>query len=563
MVERGTLPGQRTVLATLADVAERGERRGHPRAGDHARRRRSPALRERLAWLESRPLHGRTVAVTRARAQASALAARLRGARRRRSSRRRRSASSRWTAPLPDARRLRPRLRDVARTAPSCCSTACATPARSPGVTVAAIGPGTARALRAHGIEPDVVPERAVAEGLVEALADVPVAARAVARAAEGRDVLPDALRERGAQVDVVALYETVAEPLDDATRDAAARRRLPALHVGLVGALLRRRRAARSTARGWSRSARRRATSCARTAPSRTSRPTRTRPTAWSTRCSLNDCVALTRPITFLSDYGLGDEFVGVVHGVIARICPEARASSTSATACRAHDVRAGARGSRGRCRTCPPACTSRSSTRRSARAGARSRCGRGEDRLLVGPDNGLLIAGRRALRRRGRGGRDLGLAVATRAGLGHVPRPRRVRPGRRAARRRGAARPRGRAARPGRARRAGAIAAAPARTDALVAHVVEIDASATWSSTRCTATSSSAGCGSATRSPPAPTPAGCAASWRARSPTSTPGALLLYEDAGGALALAVNGGNAAALLGLRAGDEVRLERA
>ena len=37
--------------------------------------------------------------------------------------------------------------------------------------------------------------------------------------------------------------------------------------------------------------------------------------------------------------------------------------------------------------------------------------------------------------------------------------------------------------------------------------------------------------------------------------------GALLLYEDAGGSLALAVNGGDAAALLGLRAGDEVRLE--
>ena len=33
-----------------------------------------------------------------------------------------------------------------------------------------------------------------------------------VARAAEARDVLPDALRERGAEVDVVALYETVRE---------------------------------------------------------------------------------------------------------------------------------------------------------------------------------------------------------------------------------------------------------------------------------------------------------------------------------------------------------------
>ena len=67
------------------------------------------------------------------------------------------------------------------------------------------------------------MPERAVAEGLVEALADVPVTRALIARAAEGRDVLPDALRERGAEVDVLALYETVAEPLDDATRDAAA----------------------------------------------------------------------------------------------------------------------------------------------------------------------------------------------------------------------------------------------------------------------------------------------------------------------------------------------------
>ena len=29
---------------------------------------------------------------------------------------------------------------------------------------------------------------------------------------------------------------------------------------------------------------------------------------------------------ITFLSDYGVRDEFVGVVHAVIARICPDAR---------------------------------------------------------------------------------------------------------------------------------------------------------------------------------------------------------------------------------------------
>src|SRR5829696_8474271 len=73
VVERGTLPGQRTVLATLGTVAERAQ----------AESIRAPAvtlvgpvaaLRDDLACLERRPLHGRTIAVTRARAQASPLA---------------------------------------------------------------------------------------------------------------------------------------------------------------------------------------------------------------------------------------------------------------------------------------------------------------------------------------------------------------------------------------------------------------------------------------------------------------------------------------------------------
>ena len=59
------------------------------------------------------------------------------------------------------------------------------------------------------------MPERFVAEGLVEALAGVPVRRALIARAAQARDVLPDALRGRGAEVEVMALYETVAEPLD------------------------------------------------------------------------------------------------------------------------------------------------------------------------------------------------------------------------------------------------------------------------------------------------------------------------------------------------------------
>ena len=71
-----------------------------------------------------------------------------------------------------------------------------------------------------------MVPEQFVAEALVEALEPIEIEGRRVlvARAAEARSVLPDALRARGAEVDDVALYETVAEPLGDAARAALER---------------------------------------------------------------------------------------------------------------------------------------------------------------------------------------------------------------------------------------------------------------------------------------------------------------------------------------------------
>ncbi|MFZ0089855.1 MAG: SAM-dependent chlorinase/fluorinase [Solirubrobacteraceae bacterium] len=46
---------------------------------------------------------------------------------------------------------------------------------------------------------------------------------------------------------------------------------------------------------------------------------------------------------ITFLSDYGLSDEFVGICHGVIAGICPQARVIDLTHGIPR-HDARAGA---------------------------------------------------------------------------------------------------------------------------------------------------------------------------------------------------------------------------
>jgi uroporphyrinogen III methyltransferase/synthase len=224
VVERGTHPDQRTLLATLGDIAARARSAGI----------RAPAitlvgpvasLREQLAWVEERPLHGCTVAVTRARAQASTLAATLREL-----------GAAVVEAPVIRTVALPTELPDLGRydlvcvTSPTGAHELFAALAQAgrdarslAGCRVAAIGPGTARALAEHGVLADVVPERAVAEGLVEALAGVGVERALVVRGAEGRDVLPDALRDRGAEVDLLVLYETVAAPLGDAALAAAA----------------------------------------------------------------------------------------------------------------------------------------------------------------------------------------------------------------------------------------------------------------------------------------------------------------------------------------------------
>jgi uroporphyrinogen III methyltransferase/synthase len=84
-------------------------------------------------------------------------------------------------------------------------------PARIRG-RICAIGPGTATALRRHGLQPAFVPRRYIAEGVLEALADFPLAGRRVLipRAAVARDVLPVELAKRGAAVTVVEAYRTI-----------------------------------------------------------------------------------------------------------------------------------------------------------------------------------------------------------------------------------------------------------------------------------------------------------------------------------------------------------------
>lgn len=80
--------------------------------------------------------------------------------------------------------------------------------------TVVAIGPKTAAALVARGLPPDIVPAEAVAESAVEALAAAGTrldgALVIFPRAREAREVIPEALRASGARVEVVTVYETV-----------------------------------------------------------------------------------------------------------------------------------------------------------------------------------------------------------------------------------------------------------------------------------------------------------------------------------------------------------------
>jgi uroporphyrinogen III methyltransferase / synthase len=263
IVQRGTLPTQRMVQGTLATIADAAHAAGIQApaitvVGDVA------ALAPAIGWWTAGPLAGLSVAVTRARAQASELARRL----------------GELGATVVQTPAIRTRALDGPPLDPSLYDLICvASPnavehlfariddgVHPPGDAralarsrIAAIGPATARALAKHGVVADVIPERAHAESLLEALTclpacpptwgaprhggpapdhvgspdmrgglqgtGMPVSRVLIPRARDARDVLPDGLRAHGAQVDVIALYETLPEPLPahlmDATRTA------------------------------------------------------------------------------------------------------------------------------------------------------------------------------------------------------------------------------------------------------------------------------------------------------------------------------------------------------
>ena len=98
---------------------------------------------------------------------------------------------------------------------------------------VCAIGPETARALEGKGIRPELVAGEYTAEGVAQALGgwDLNGTRVLVPRARMGRDALPALLAERGAEVDLLPVYETVCPPASaEALRELFAGRGVDAI---------------------------------------------------------------------------------------------------------------------------------------------------------------------------------------------------------------------------------------------------------------------------------------------------------------------------------------------
>ena len=221
VIERGTLPSQRVVTGTLETIVQQARDAGIEAPaisviGDVV------ALRDDIEWWSRRPLAGKRIVVTRARAQASTLALQLRelGANVLEMPAIRIEVLD--VAPLHRALDALASYQWVVFTSQNTVDVVWRAlrerggDARSfAGARIAAIGPATAEALLACGIAPDLVPRTYVGEALADALrdtGDVKGGRVLLARADSARDVVPDVLRASGAHVDAIAVYRTVAD---------------------------------------------------------------------------------------------------------------------------------------------------------------------------------------------------------------------------------------------------------------------------------------------------------------------------------------------------------------
>jgi S-adenosylmethionine hydrolase len=260
---------------------------------------------------------------------------------------------------------------------------------------------------------------------------------------------------------------------------------------------------------------------------------------------------------VTFLSDYGLGDDFVGVCHGVIARIAPDVRVIDVTHGIAR-HDVREGAIVLR-RALAFMPAGVHLAVVDPgvgSERRAVAVRCA-DDGRLLVGPDNGLLWL---AAERCGGaveaadigasplrldpvsatfGGRDVFAPVAAHLATGQVTLAQAGAP-----------------LDPAQLVALDLPRAHVTRDGGLLAHVLLADG---YGNVMLDAVQDDVA-GSGLRGGEPVAVNGRPARYARTFADVGAGELLVYEDGYGALSLAVNGGSALATLGLRRDDEVRI---
>ena len=219
MVEWGTFPRQRTITATLGTLVD-AARREKISAPSITVIGEVVALREEIRWFDERPLFGKRVIVTRARTQASRLAARLSelGADVIEAPAVRMEQLDH--APLRTALAALDRYRWVIFTSRNAVEisfrelVACGLDARAfAGARLVAVGPATADALSECGLVADLIPERYVAEGIVDALRareDVSGTRVLYPKADGARDTLGVELRAMGAEVDEISIYRSV-----------------------------------------------------------------------------------------------------------------------------------------------------------------------------------------------------------------------------------------------------------------------------------------------------------------------------------------------------------------